>query len=150
MVPTGDVDVDERRTVSGLRGVDPVDTDGGGATRSARPGRDVAFRELSGRSAVPATGRREAPDRTVPVIVIVAPERFGLPAVPSVRVLCDRCGASCWLSKRAELGAAGDGTGGRAIDGFLCVVCAMAVVKPGDTIEPGPWVVADLADQVER
>jgi hypothetical protein len=80
------------------------------------------------------------------VIVVVQPERYGLPRVPSIRVTCDRCGAGCWLSKRAELGAAGDGTGGRAIDGLLCVVCAMAVIKPTDTIEPGAWVVADLAD----
>ena len=31
-------------------------------------------------------------------------------------------------------------------DVVLCVVCAMAVVKPGDTIDAGPWVVADLAE----
>jgi len=38
---------------------------------------------------------------------------------------------------RAELGPE---------DVALCVVCAMAVVKPGDSIEPAPWVLADLAD----
>ena len=65
------------------------------------------------------------------------PERFGLPRVPSRKVPCVRCGASTWLSMRAELGPE---------DVALCVVCAMAVVKPGDSIEPAPWVLADLAD----
>jgi hypothetical protein len=74
-------------------------------------------------------------------VVIVQPERYGFPLVPSRRVICQRCGASCWLSNRAELGAD---------DGVMCVVCAMAVVKPGDTIDAGPWVVVDLAEILEE
>jgi hypothetical protein len=77
------------------------------------------------------------------VILVAVPERFGLPAVPSDRRACGRCGSSVWVSRRAR------SEGAPAIDGILCVVCAMAVVKPGDTIEPAPWVVADLAAELE-
>lgn len=69
--------------------------------------------------------------------VVVMPERFGLPAIPSRRVPCVRCGASAWLSLRAEL---------TTEDVTLCVICAMAVIKPGDIIDPGPWVLDDLAE----
>jgi hypothetical protein len=74
------------------------------------------------------------------VILVAMPERFGLPGVPSDRRECDRCGAGVWVSRRARSEAA------PSIDGIICVVCAMAVVKPGDTLEPAPWVAADLAD----
>lgn len=68
-------------------------------------------------------------------VVIVMPERFGLPFVPSDRVRCYRCGASCWLSKRAT-----------GYTGALCLVCATAVVKSGDILSPAPWAGEDLAD----
>ena len=74
------------------------------------------------------------------------PERFGLPRVPSDRRTCGRCQASVWVSKRATLESF---TGELAIDGILCVVCAMAVIKPGDTIDAAPWVVEDLAELIE-
>lgn len=72
--------------------------------------------------------------------IVTMPERFGLPAVPSRRMPCSRCGGSTWLSNRAELGPE---------DAVLCVVCAMAVVKPGDTIEAAPWVILDLAEVID-
>jgi hypothetical protein len=78
------------------------------------------------------------------VILVAMPERFGLPAVPSDRRTCGRCQASVWVSKRATAEAA------PAIDGILCVVCAMAVVKPGDMLEAAPWVVDDLAELLEE
>lgn len=71
------------------------------------------------------------------MILVAVPERFGLPAIPSDRGTCGRCGASVWVSRRAT-----------RVDGILCVVCAMAVVKPGDLLEPAPWVVDDLADEL--
>jgi hypothetical protein len=72
-----------------------------------------------------------SPARTI----IVSPTRYGAPIVPSHRVVCGRCGQPCWLSNRA------------AIDdsALLCVVCAMAVVAPGDILTPAPWVDDDLA-----
>lgn len=72
--------------------------------------------------------------------IVTMPERFGYPRVASRKVPCSRCGGSTWLSLRAELGPE---------DVALCVVCAMAVVKPGDTIEPAPWVILDLAEVLE-
>jgi hypothetical protein len=72
--------------------------------------------------------------------IVTVPERYGLPAVPSHRVACSRCTGATWLSNRAVLGPE---------DVILCVICAMAVVKPGDTIEPAPWVVVDLAERLE-
>jgi hypothetical protein len=73
-------------------------------------------------------------------VLVVIPQRYGPPAVPSVAVECGRCHGPCWLSQRARLAG---------FDGLLCVVCAMAVVKPGDTIDAAPWVVEDLADAIE-
>ena len=73
--------------------------------------------------------------------IVTMPERFGLPAVPSRRIPCSRCGGSTWWSDVPELGAE---------DAVLCVVCAMAVVKPGDAIEPAPWVLADLAEAIRE
>lgn len=75
-------------------------------------------------------------------VLVCSPERFGLPAVPSDRRRCDRCYATVWLSKRAELEAEG-------ITGILCIVCAMAVIKVGDEIEPAPWVLEDIAEAEE-
>lgn len=69
--------------------------------------------------------------------IVVAPERYGLPRVPSRKIRCSRCDASCWISLRAELGPE---------DVAVCVVCAMAVVKPTDLIQAAPWVVADLVE----
>ena len=74
-------------------------------------------------------------------VVVVMPERYGLPRVPSHRIRCQRCDASCWISNRAEL---------EPVDGVICVVCAMSVVKPGDIIEGAPWVVDDLADIINE
>jgi hypothetical protein len=74
------------------------------------------------------------------MIAVVIPQRYGPPAVPSVPVVCDRCAQGCWLSRRADRAT---------IDGLICVVCAMAVVKPGDTIDAAPWVVEDLAAAIE-
>ena len=75
------------------------------------------------------------------MIVVLAPERYGLPLVPSDRVACGRCGASCWLSKRARARLPADTR-------MACIVCGMAIVKPGDTIEPGDWIAEDLADTI--
>lgn len=69
--------------------------------------------------------------------IITMPERYGLPVVPSRKVPCSRCGGSTWLSNRAVLGSE---------DVVLCVICAMAVVKPGDAINAAPWVLEDLAE----
>jgi hypothetical protein len=71
------------------------------------------------------------------VILICQPERFGLPAVPSRKGRCGRCAATVWVSKREVR---------EEIDTYLCVVCAMSVVKPGDTISEASWVAADLAE----
>ena len=71
------------------------------------------------------------------MIVVVEPERFGLPAVPSDRTRCKRCSAACWISKRAVLAPG---------DSILCVVCAMAVVHVNDTIAPAPWAFEDLEE----
>lgn len=75
-----------------------------------------------------------------PRVLVAMPERFGLPRIPSDRVVCVRCGASVWISKRAML---------RPADTVVCVVCAMAIVKPGDQIEAAPWVVDDLAEALK-
>lgn len=69
--------------------------------------------------------------------IVTVPTRFGLPAVPSRKSRCYRCQAETWLSSRAEL---------EPDDRVLCLVCAMSAIKPGDRIEPAPWVQADLAD----
>ena len=74
------------------------------------------------------------------MIVVLSPERFGLPGVPSDRIRCTRCGAACWISKRATL---------RPGDAALCVVCAMAVVRVNDTIERAPWALEDLAEELD-
>lgn len=71
------------------------------------------------------------------MILVAIPQRYGLPAVPSDPDTCGRCGGAVWVSKRADRAT---------IDGILCVVCAMAVVKPGDLVDAAPWVVADLAE----
>jgi hypothetical protein len=68
------------------------------------------------------------------VIVITQPQRFGKPAVPSTTVRCVRCLAECWLDQRAELGEE---------DRIVCVVCAMAIVRPDDTITPAPWALLE-------
>jgi len=67
-------------------------------------------------------------------VVVATPTRFGLPHVPSDRRRCDRCRADVWLSQRAR----------GWLGGVLCVVCAMAVVKPTDTIAPAPWALEEL------
>lgn len=77
------------------------------------------------------------------MILVAVPERFGLPSVPSSRQACTRCSAFVWVSRRADLED-------ERIDGILCIVCAMAVVKPGDMIEAAPWVVDDLADALRH
>ena len=69
-------------------------------------------------------------------LLVAMPVRFGLPAVASDRRRCGRCFADVWVSKRATP------FGGRVV----CVVCAMALVKPGDMVTPAAWVLADLAD----
>jgi hypothetical protein len=74
------------------------------------------------------------------MIVITQPQRFGLPRVPSTSVRCVRCEAECWLDVRAELGER---------DTIVCVVCAMAIVKPGDTIGAAPWALGRL-EELER
>ena len=77
-------------------------------------------------------GYKLLPDRPV---VVVMPTHYGAPRVPSTRVECQRCKQACWLSKRATPDPV-----------TVCVVCAMAVVRPGDVITVAPWVAADLAD----
>jgi hypothetical protein len=72
-------------------------------------------------------------------VYIVIPQRYGSPGVPSIPCTCTRCHGPCWLSRRARL---------TIEDAVLCVVCAMAVVKPGDAITPAPWVVEDLAEKI--
>ena len=71
-----------------------------------------------------------------PAILVAMPERFGLPAVPSDRRRCERCLASVWISKRGEAWAGG----------IICVVCAMAVVRPTDVVGTAPWVAEDLEE----
>jgi hypothetical protein len=73
------------------------------------------------------------PDRRV---IVVAPTRYGTSKVPSIGVTCERCGQPCWLSQRARL---------ELTDVIVCVVCAMAVIKPDDVVERAPWVSRDLA-----
>lgn len=70
-------------------------------------------------------------------VLVAMPERFGLPRVPSHRAHCSRCEGSVWVSNRADPAL---------IDAILCVVCAMAVVKPTDLIDAAPWVVVDLEE----
>lgn len=72
--------------------------------------------------------------------IVVMPAKYGLPSVPSHRVVCGRCGEPSWLSNRAPIDDSR----------LICVVCAMAVVEPGDMIEPAPWVGADLAAMRDR
>ena len=63
------------------------------------------------------------------------PTRYGPASVPSHRVTCDKCGQPAWLSNRAPVDDSA----------LLCVVCAMAVVGPGDILTAAPWVDDDLA-----
>jgi hypothetical protein len=71
-----------------------------------------------------------------PAILIASPERFGPPVVPSDRRRCERCLARVWVSKRGEAWA------GR----IMCVVCAMAMIRPSDVIGSAPWVSEDLEE----
>jgi hypothetical protein len=71
-------------------------------------------------------------------VVVTMPTRYGPARVPSHRVSCTRCHQSTWLSNRAPMDARP-----------LCVVCAMAIVKPDDVITVAPWVADDLAARRE-
>jgi hypothetical protein len=71
-----------------------------------------------------------------PAVLVAMPERFGLPHVPSEKRSCRRCYAGVWISKR---GASWQGP-------ILCVVCAMAVIRPTDVIGSAPWASADLEE----
>ena len=72
--------------------------------------------------------------------IVCMPTRYGSPHVPSRHASCDRCHQAVWLSNRAPAALAAR---------VICVVCAMAVVEPGDMIRPAPWVADDLDEARE-
>ena len=69
-------------------------------------------------------------------LLVAQPVRFGLPHVASDRRRCGRCLADVWVSKR----------GAPYTGGIVCVVCAMAIVRPSDLITPAPWALEDMDD----
>lgn len=70
-------------------------------------------------------------------LLILAPERFGLPTEPSTRGKCRRCKADVWVPRAAAI---------QPGDQLLCVVCAMSVVRVGDVIDSAPWFPLDAGD----
>lgn len=113
--------------------------DTSGASCAARSRWNLAFRDVSRRGDVPPDREPETTRGELVSVIVAMPERFGLASVPSIRIECVRCRGAVWLSKRATL---------RSEDSVICVVCAMAVVKPGDQITPAPWVIVDLAERL--
>ena len=116
---------------------DRMVSDPGRAPRAPRSRRIVALRDVPEGRALPAVDQSEAGHGVS--VYIVLPQRYGPARVPSIRATCSRCTAPCWLSRRAVL---------TIEDAVLCVVCAMAVVKPGDQIDAAPWAMADLAEEL--
>ena len=69
-------------------------------------------------------------------LIVGVPAKFGPPPKPYSEWVCKRCEADMYLPANQILGLR---------DWPLCVVCAMAIVKPGDTIQPRVWLL-DLGD----
>jgi len=69
-----------------------------------------------------------------PALLVAQLVYLGLPVVPSDKRRCSRCMAEVWVSKR------GDAFVGR----IVCIVCAMSLMRPGDTVTPAAWVLEDL------